>query len=206
MLQLETMRYRKVPIRSALPNRSAPERSAECRKIVAPPENRSAPFRAWPRALRILWNPYTNTHLGGGGGLCLYGIAGRQGCLNNHVVVTHYKRPNGHLTRYANLRVAHESGMPGTFSPPPWVSDPDMHHGTCVTHVPCCMPGSLTSGFLWSRWWGKRSRHSRGMINPQFYVSGKRPMAWNKGVLDGALAPGASNRNITVYLRSGQYT
>ena len=26
----------------------------------------------------------------------------------------------------------------------PQVSDPDMHHGTCVTHVPCCMSGSLT--------------------------------------------------------------
>ena len=42
--------------------------------------------------------------------------------------------------------------MPGTFSPSPRVSDPDMHHGTCVTHVPWCMPGSLTSSFLWSRW------------------------------------------------------
>ena len=42
--------------------------------------------------------------------------------------------------------------MPGTFSPPPRVSDSDMHHGTCVTHVPWCMPGSLTSYFLWSRW------------------------------------------------------
>ena len=39
--------------------------------------------------------------------------------------------------------------MPGTFSPPPRVSDPDMHHGTCVTHVPWCMSGSLTSVFLW---------------------------------------------------------
>ena len=29
--------------------------------------------------------------------------------------------------------------------------DPDMRHATCVTHVPWCMPGSLTSGFLWSR-------------------------------------------------------
>ena len=28
----------------------------------------------------------------------------------------------------------------------------DMHHGTCVTHVPWCMPESLTSDFLWSRW------------------------------------------------------
>ena len=26
------------------------------------------------------------------------------------------------------------------------VSDPDMHHGTCVTHVPWCMSGSLTRG------------------------------------------------------------
>ena len=73
---------------------------------------------------------------------------------------------------------AHAPGMPGTFSPPPRVSDPDMHHGTCVTHVPWCMPGSLTSGFLWSRWRGKTFRHSRRMRNLQFYVSGKRPMAY----------------------------
>ena len=46
---------------------------------------------------------------------------------------------------------AHAQGMPGTFFPSPQVSDPDMHHGTCVTHVPWCMPGSLTSGFLWHR-------------------------------------------------------
>ena len=47
-------------------------------------------------------------------------------------------------------------------------------HG--LTHVSWCMPGSLTSGFLWSRWRGKRSRHSQHMRNPQFYVSGKRPI------------------------------
>ena len=64
---------------------------------------------------------------------------------------------------------------PGTFSPPPRFSDPDMHHGTCMA---TCMPGSLISGFLWSRCWGKRSKHSRRMHNPQFCVSGKRPMAW----------------------------
>ena len=28
----------------------------------------------------------------------------------------------------------------------PLVSDPGMHHGTCVTHVPWCMSGSLTQG------------------------------------------------------------
>ena len=50
---------------------------------------------------------------------------------------------------------AHAPGMPGTFSPSPQVSDPDMHHGTCVTHVPWCMPGSLTIGFLWNRRRGK---------------------------------------------------
>ena len=77
---------------------------------------------------------------------------------------------HGPLARYVKLRVAHAPGMPGTFSPPPRISDPDMHHGTCVTHVPWCMPGSLTSNFLWSRRRGKRMR------NPQFYVSGKRPM------------------------------
>ena len=38
----------------------------------------------------------------------------------------------------------------GNVFPPPLVSDPDMHHGTCVTHAPWCMSGSLTSGFLWS--------------------------------------------------------
>ena len=41
-----------------------------------------------------------------------------------------------------------------------------------------CMSGSLTSGFLWSRWREKRSRPSRCMRNLQFYVSGKWPMGW----------------------------
>ena len=62
---------------------------------------------------------------------------------------------HGPLTRYAKLRVVHAPGMPGTFSLPPRVSDPDMHHITCVTHVPWCMPGSVSSDFLWSRWRGE---------------------------------------------------
>ena len=81
---------------------------------------------------------------------------------------------NGPLARYAKLCVAH---APGTFSTPLRTSDPNMHHGTCVTHVPWCMPGSLTSGFLWSRWRGECSWNSRRMHNPQFYVSGKRSVA-----------------------------
>ena len=59
-------------------------------------------------------------------------------------------------------------GNAGNVSPPPLVSDLDMHHGTLVTHVQRCMPGSRTSGFLWSRRWGKRSRHSWRMHNSQF--------------------------------------
>ena len=63
-------------------------------------------------------------------------------------------------TKWASCQIrkiagAHAPGMPGTFSPSPQVSDPDMHHGTCVTHVPWCMPGSLTSSFLWNRRRGK---------------------------------------------------
>ena len=62
--------------------------------------------------------------------------------------------------------------------PSPLVSDLDMHHGTCVTHVPCCMPGSLLSSSLSSRWRGKRSRHSWRTRNTLSYVSGKRPIVW----------------------------
>ena len=83
---------------------------------------------------------------------------------------------HGPLARYVKLRVAHALGMPGTFSPPPRASDPDMHHGTCATHVLWCIAGSLTSGFLWSRWRGKCSRYSRRMRNPQLCASGKWPM------------------------------
>ena len=58
---------------------------------------------------------------------------------------------HGPLTRYVKFRTAHAPGMPGTFSPSqnemkPLVSDPGIHHGTCVTHVSWCMPGSLTRG------------------------------------------------------------
>ena len=44
------------------------------------------------------------------------------------------------------------AGNAGNVSPPPTsketanVCNPGMHHGTCVTHVPWCMSGSLTRG------------------------------------------------------------
>ena len=64
----------------------------------------------------------------------------------------HHTYTHGPLTRYVKLRVVHAPRMPGTFSPAarpqrkPLVSDPGMHHGTCVTHVLWCMSGSLTYG------------------------------------------------------------
>ena len=75
---------------------------------------------------------------------------------------------------------AHAPGMPRRFSQLPQVSDPDMHHGTCVTHVPWCMSGSLTSGFLWNRRRGKTFPAFPAHAQPAiFYVSGKRPMIWS---------------------------
>ena len=77
----------------------------------------------------------------------------------------------------AKLRVAHAPGMPETFFAPPRVSDPDMQCGTCVTHVPWCKSGSLTSCFFLRRWRGKRSRHSWRMRKPQitYLVRGTWP-------------------------------
>ena len=52
----------------------------------------------------------------------------------------------------------------------PLVSDPGMHHGTCVTHVPWCMSGSLSRGG------GENVHGIPGACATQFYVSRKRPM------------------------------
>ena len=79
---------------------------------------------------------------------------------------------NEPLARYVKLPVVHVPGMPGTFSPPPRVSNIDTHHGACVMHMPWCMPISLTSVFLSSQWRRKRSRHSGCTRTQQLYVSG----------------------------------
>ena len=75
-------------------------------------------------------------------------------CCGRHIWLV-ARRPTA-IATWASCQIckiagAHAPGMPGTFSPSPQVSDPDMHHGTCVMHVPWCMPGWLTSGFLWNR-------------------------------------------------------
>ena len=58
---------------------------------------------------------------------------------------------NGPLTRYENCglrmrRECQERFPRHWLQRKPLVSDPGMHHGTCVTHVPWCMSGSLTRG------------------------------------------------------------
>ena len=56
------------------------------------------------------------------------------------------------------------------FQRKPLVSDPGMHHGTCVTHVPWCMSGSLACSER-----GKRSRHSRRMRTRNFAYLARGP-------------------------------
>ena len=46
-----------------------------------------------------------------------------------------WREANGPLTRYVKLWVAQFPGMPGTFSPPPRVRDPDTHHG--ISGISC---------------------------------------------------------------------
>ena len=86
---------------------------------------------------------------------------------------------HGPLAKYAKLRVAHVPGMPGTFSPATdfkeTTSQRSRHASRHVRHARAVMH----VGIAYPQWLGKRSRHSRHMPNPQFYVSGKRPMSWH---------------------------
>ena len=71
--------------------------------------------------------------------------------VSHNVFAIYIPKWNEPLARYAKMRVVHAPGMPGTFSRhrlqrKPLVSDPGMHHGTCVTHVSWSMSGSLTRG------------------------------------------------------------
>ena len=79
------------------------------------------------------------------------------------------------------------------FQRKPLVSDPGMHHGTCVTHVPWCM-----SGIADLRWRGKRSRHSRRMRKLQVYVSGQRPIS--KQNYDTTLSDSQPRKHIYIYI------
>ena len=101
----------------------------------------------------ISWNSQWNTPLNYVvNGLAIYSTPAGD---NSHGI-PHYSwglcniLNNGPLARYVKLWVTHAPGMLGTFSLAPRFSNPDMHHGTCLTYVPWCIPGSLTIGFL--RW------------------------------------------------------
>ena len=77
----------------------------------------------------------------------------------------------------------------------PLISDPGMHHGTCVTHVPWCMSGSVTRKNI--------KRHTANTIvswpNPKQWWRGKRCAFYkmdsyhiymeNKAVVDYLLTP-----------------
>ena len=54
--------------------------------------------------------------------------------------------PDTQNCRSRKRRECRERFLRHWFQRKPLVSDPGMHHGTCVTHVPWCMSGSLTHG------------------------------------------------------------
>ena len=65
-------------------------------------------------------------------------------CVNRRVLWASYQ-----IRKIAGCACAGNAGnvFPRRrFQRKPLVSDPGMHHGTCVTHVPWCMSGSLTCG------------------------------------------------------------
>ena len=84
---------------------------------------------------------------------------------------------HGPLTRYVKLRVAHAPGMPGTFSPPPTSKEAASQRSRHASRHVRDARAEMHVGIANPRWRGKRSRHSRRMRNPQFYVSGRRSNA-----------------------------
>ena len=107
----------------------------------------------------------------------------------------------GPLARYVKLGLRMRRECRELFPRHRGFCNPDMHHGTCVTHVPWCIPGSLTIGFSWSRWRGKHSWHSRRMRNPQFYVSGKRSMEVSQSCTKQMIS---GNTKISCFLHKGE--
>ena len=124
----------------------------------------------WP--LFLNFTAYISLALSNQSGICILALVVSKVVCNLAFVSTHCLPPpiEHSPSPWASCQIRKIAGahMPGTFSPSPQVSDPDMHHDTCVTHMPWCMLGSLTSSSLWNRRRGKRSRHSRCMRNLQF--------------------------------------
>ena len=77
--------------------------------------------------------------------------------------------------------VAHAPGMSGTFYLPPWkvkplVSDPCMHHGTCMAHVPARAWRRDACRDRYPAVVGKTFPAFPAHAQPAIYVSGKRPI------------------------------
>ena len=68
--------------------------------------------------------------------------------LHKTLLTIAYTRASYQIRKIAGCACA---GNTGNVVPPPRVSNPDIHHDVCMTHVSWCMPGSLTNGCLWSQ-------------------------------------------------------
>ena len=95
----------------------------------------------------------------------------------------------GLLPYMVKLRVAHAPGMPGTFSPQPTSKEIASYRSRHASRHVRDARAVMHVGINNQRWWGKRSRHSRRMRNPQFCVSGKRQIShqyvkWLSGDFD----------------------
>ena len=83
---------------------------------------------------------------------------------------------HGSLTRYIKLLVAHEPEMPGTFPPSPTSKETTSKRSRHASRHARHAHAAMHVGIVNTQCRGKYSRQSRRMRNPEFYVSGKRPM------------------------------
>ena len=83
-------------------------------------------------------------------------------------LILNVRRPNhfGSTKSISSLLIPWLLESPGRQHPCYWICKINKRPARAVMHVGIANP----------RWRGKRSRHSRRMRNPQFYVPGKRPI------------------------------
>ena len=90
------------------------------------------------------------------------------------------------------LRIVRAPGMPRTFSLPPTSKETTSKRSRHASRHVRDARAVMHVGIANPRWREKRSKHSRRMRNPQFYVSGKRPMptvlTYDQCILDQVIA------------------
>ena len=108
--------------------------------------------------------------------------------LNGCLATPPWEEGMGLLPDTKKLRVAHAPGMPRTFPSPPTSKETASyrfrHASRHVRHTLAMMHVGIAT----PRWRGKHSRRYRRICNPQFYVSGKRPIAGKINLLASALS------------------